>query len=99
MLQPSVLDRISEDGTSFESDVLPKLAADGQLSAYKHSGFWRPMDTLRDRSSLRKCGLEDKRPGRCGETQFIILGRTAGFAHWPHRLQGSWLSLWLVHWC
>ena len=54
VLQKSVLDRIKEDGTSFESDVLPQLAADGQLSAYKHSGFWQPMDTLRDRTRLEE---------------------------------------------
>ena len=54
VLQPSVLNRITEDGTSFESDVLPQLAADGQLSAYKHSGFWQPMDTLRDRTRLEE---------------------------------------------
>ena len=54
VLQPSVLDRIPEDRTSFESDVLPRLAADGQLSAYKHSGFWQPMDTLRDRTKLEE---------------------------------------------
>ena len=54
VLQPSVLERITEDGTSFESDVLPQLAADGQLSAYKHSGFWQPMDTLRDRTRLEE---------------------------------------------
>jgi glucose-1-phosphate cytidylyltransferase len=54
VLQPSVLDRISEDRTSFESDVLPLLAADGQLSAFKHPGFWQPMDTLRDRTKLEE---------------------------------------------
>lgn len=52
VLEPSVLDRIVEDRTSFECDVLPQLAADGQLSAYKHHGFWQPMDTLRDRTKL-----------------------------------------------
>ena len=62
VLQPSVLDRISEDGTSFESDVLPKLAADGQLSAYKHSGFWQPMDTLRDRSRLEEMWARGQAP-------------------------------------
>lgn len=54
VLQPTVLDRIAEDRTSFESDVLPQLAADGQLSAYKHHGFWQPMDTLRDRTRLEE---------------------------------------------
>ena len=62
VLQPSVLDRITEDGTSFESDVLPQLAADGQLSAYKHSGFWQPMDTLRDRTRLEEMWSRGEAP-------------------------------------
>lgn len=62
VLQPSVLDRIPDDLTSFESDVLPKLAADGQLSAYKHSGFWQPMDTLRDRTKLEEMWARDEAP-------------------------------------
>ena len=62
MLQPSVLERITEDGTSFESDVLPELAADGQLSAYKHHGFWQPMDTLRDRIKLEEMWARGEAP-------------------------------------
>ena len=62
VLQPSVLDRITEDGTSFESDVLPQLAADGQLSAHKHSGFWQPMDTLRDRTRLEEMWATGQAP-------------------------------------
>ena len=52
VLQPSVLERILDDRTSFELDVLPQLASDRQLSAFKHHGFWQPMDTLRDRNRL-----------------------------------------------
>ena len=62
VLEPSVLDRITEDGTSFESHVLPQLAADGQLSAYKHSGFWQPMDTLRDRTKLEEMWVRGEAP-------------------------------------
>ena len=54
VLEPSVLDRINGDLSSWEEDVLPQLAADGQLSAYRHSGFWQPMDTLRDRNRLEE---------------------------------------------
>ena len=54
VLQPSVLDYIDGDQTNFESDVLPKLAAKGQLNAYKHLGFWQSMDTLRDRTKLEE---------------------------------------------
>lgn len=62
VLQPSVLDCITEARTSFESDVLPQLAANGQLSAYKHHGFWQPMDTLRDRTRLEGLWATDKAP-------------------------------------
>ena len=62
VLQPSVLDRIHEDRTSFESDVLPQLAADGQLSAFKHHGFWQPMDTLRDRNRLEEMWAKGDAP-------------------------------------
>nr|WP_231597188.1 sugar phosphate nucleotidyltransferase [Synechococcus sp. CBW1004] len=54
VLEPCVLDRITGDHTSWEGDVLPQLAADGQLSAYRHPGFWQPMDTLRDRTRLEE---------------------------------------------
>ena len=43
-----VLERIPGDDASFESDVLEKLAEEGQLMAYQHLGFWQCMDTLRD---------------------------------------------------
>ena len=62
VLQPSVLDLITDDRTSFESDVLPQLAADDQLSAYKHSGFWQPMDTLRDRTKLEEMWARGEAP-------------------------------------
>lgn len=51
-LEPAVLDRIRGDKTSFEIEVLPRLAREGQLMAYRHRGFWHPMDTLRDVRSL-----------------------------------------------
>ena len=54
VLEPSVLDLIDRDGCSWEADVLPRLADLGQLSAYRHKGFWQPMDTLRDRSRLEE---------------------------------------------
>ena len=41
--------------TQFEQEPLQKLANDGQLMAFKHNEFWRPMDTLRDKC-FRKCG-------------------------------------------
>jgi glucose-1-phosphate cytidylyltransferase len=49
---PSVIDRIAGDETLWEREPLESLAADGQLAAYKHFGFWQPMDTLRDKQHL-----------------------------------------------
>ena len=52
VLQPSVVDYIDDDATIWERGPLERLAADGELAAYKHSGFWRPMDALRDKRDL-----------------------------------------------
>ena len=53
VLSPEVLDYITEgDQTVFEGSVLKKLIADQQLAAYRHTGFWRPMDNLRDKIML-----------------------------------------------
>ena len=48
VLEPAVLDRIKDDGTPFERAPLESLAADGELRAFRHRGFWQPMDALRD---------------------------------------------------
>ena len=50
--EPRVLDLIAGDDCSFERDVLERLAAEGQLAAYRHHGFWQCMDTLRDKRQL-----------------------------------------------
>lgn len=52
VLEPEVIDRIAGDGTVFEKEPLEGLASDGQLMAYRHGGFWQPMDTLRDKQHL-----------------------------------------------
>ncbi len=52
VLQPAVLDRIAGDMTSWEGEPIEKLASDGELMAYRHTGFWQPMDTLRDKNAL-----------------------------------------------
>jgi glucose-1-phosphate cytidylyltransferase len=48
VLEPAVLERIAGDDVLFEREPLESLAADGQLVAFKHPGFWQPMDALRD---------------------------------------------------
>ena len=52
VFEPAVLDYLSGDATILERDPLERLAADGQLMAYKHTGFWQPMDTLREKEIL-----------------------------------------------
>ena len=59
--EPQVFDYITED-TMFEKAPLENLAKDGQLHAYKHNGFWQPMDTLRDKNLLTDLWQNDKAP-------------------------------------
>ena len=52
VLSPEVLDLIEGDETTWEASPLEQLAAMGELSAFRHDGFWLPMDTLRDKLVL-----------------------------------------------
>lgn len=52
VLQPAVLEYIEGDASSWEGAPLERIAADGQLMAFEHRGFWQPMDTLRDKNHL-----------------------------------------------
>lgn len=54
VLNPKVIDRIDGDAMTWEREPLEGLAADKQLAAFKHHGFWRPMDTLRDKIQLEE---------------------------------------------
>jgi glucose-1-phosphate cytidylyltransferase len=54
VLDPAVIDRIGGDETSWESHTVAELAADGELAAYQHRGFWQAMDTLRDKNFLEQ---------------------------------------------
>ncbi len=54
VLSPSVIGRIADDSTVWEREPMESLAADGQLAAYRHSGFWQPMDTLREKNYLEQ---------------------------------------------
>lgn len=54
VLSPDVIDRIDGDDTVWEQAPLESLARDGQLSAFRHEGFWQPMDTLRDKRYLEE---------------------------------------------
>ena len=54
VLEPEIFDFIESDSTVFEKEPLKNLARVGQLNAYKHKGFWKPMDTLRDKRELEQ---------------------------------------------
>lgn len=54
VVEPQVFDYIDGDETQFEKEPLERLAADGELMAYKHDGFWQCMDTRRDKYVLEK---------------------------------------------
>ena len=53
VLEPSVIDLISGDDCIWEREPLETLSLQGELKAYKHNGFWQPMDTLRDKINLQ----------------------------------------------
>ena len=54
VLDPKVISYIKNEQVSWEFDILPKLSNEQQLTAYKHYGFWQPMDTLRDKYRLEE---------------------------------------------
>ena len=54
ILNKEIFNFIDGDDTSFENDVLPNLAKKSELAAFKHSGFWQPMDTLKEKIELNK---------------------------------------------
>ncbi len=62
VLSPKVIDRIEGDSTIWEQEPLISLAADGELMAFKHEGFWQPMDTLRDKIKLQELWDSNKAP-------------------------------------
>lgn len=62
ILEPRVLEYIKGDSTVFEREPLEGIASDGWLVAYKHTGFWQPMDTLRDKTLLEDLWRSDNPP-------------------------------------
>jgi glucose-1-phosphate cytidylyltransferase len=62
VVEPGVLDLIEGDGSIWESDVLPRLATEGQLGAYEHQGYWQPMDTAWERDLLEELWLSGRAP-------------------------------------
>ncbi len=62
VLEPPALDLIDNDKCVWEEGPMKKLAKDNQLKCFKHSGFWRPMDTLRDKKNLEELWINSKAP-------------------------------------
>lgn len=62
VLSPKVLKLVDDDQTVWEQAPLMSLAADGELMAYRHDGFWQPMDTLRDQQLLESLWKNRKAP-------------------------------------
>ena len=64
VLEPEVLDFIEDDSTVWEQSPLEKLAQDNNLAAFRHDGFWQPMDTLRDKNILEDLWMSENPPWR-----------------------------------
>ena len=62
VLSPRVLDYLENDATVWEQQPLQRLAADDELMAFEHSGFWQPMDTLRDKTYLEELWASGRAP-------------------------------------
>jgi glucose-1-phosphate cytidylyltransferase len=67
VLEPAVIDRIEGDMTVWEQGPLPALANKGELRAYRHTGFWHAMDTLRDKNHLEDLWQSGRAPWRLWE--------------------------------
>lgn len=65
VLSPRCLTLIAGDRSSWEGEPLTRLAADGELMAFPHQGFWQPMDTLRDKNHLEELWASGKAPWKC----------------------------------
>ena len=102
MCEPEVFDYIPEgDSTIFERQPLESIAKAGRMHAFRHTGFWKPMDTLRDNTELNEMWDQGVAPWKCGKPygnlivfdnfyrgkRVLVTGHT-GF-------KGSWLSIWL----
>ena len=62
MFEPAVLDFLDGDDVSLEREPLERVAAAGELMAYRHDGFWQPMDTLREKRQLEELWVSGKAP-------------------------------------
>jgi glucose-1-phosphate cytidylyltransferase len=84
VFEPAILDYIDGDSASLERDVLERIAERGQLMAFRHDGFFQPMDTLREKQLLEELWRSGKAPwsatalaGRAGHDAHVKLAATA----------------------
>lgn len=62
VMEPEIFSYLKDDGTTLEQEPLAALAAEGQLAAYKHHGFWRAMDTLKEKNELTQMWVGGQAP-------------------------------------
>lgn len=62
VVERDALSYLESDAASWERDALPRIAADGRLAAFRHEGFWHPVDTPRDREALERMCREGAAP-------------------------------------
>ncbi len=62
VLEPKVIDYVDGDSTIWERQPMERLAAAGQMGVFKHTGFWQPMDTLREKTHLEELWASGKAP-------------------------------------
>jgi glucose-1-phosphate cytidylyltransferase len=67
VLEPGVMEYIAGDSTVWEREPMEKLARDKKMSAYRHFGFWHPMDTLRDKNVLDDMWYQNRAPWKVWE--------------------------------
>ena len=64
VVNKKAIDYIENNETSWEKEPLEKISSQGQLVAFKHEGFWQPMDTIREKNYLEELWLANKAPWR-----------------------------------
>ncbi|HEX6987189.1 MAG TPA: glucose-1-phosphate cytidylyltransferase [Planctomycetaceae bacterium] len=92
VFEPEVIDYIDGDDVPLERGPLERLSRDGQLMAFRHPGFWQPMDTLRDKQLLEELWNSGRAPWKMWNTDENILdglSRQEGPGLGPHRIQGA----------
>jgi glucose-1-phosphate cytidylyltransferase len=93
VFEPEVFRYLADDETVLEREPLERLAADGQLMAYRHAGFWQPMDTLREKELLEALWQSGRAPWKVWKDPTHETGQflppQARAAHRAHWVQGN----------